>query len=826
MLRILNAVLWLMLWGIVVTGASGQSGQRADTLNIVKNPGAFTYFIINTISSYGHSTITTTETNYPWAGYPYNNVSAIYQSPTYSSCTYYWTSSTPTNPPPPNPVSANCLKGVISSKGTYVDKVNTAWPAIEINGYDIYRNTVSNLNTATKIGTTTNLAYTDTNLIQNIKYYYWVRPMNGAPDTGWRSVGAPTLTVTKGTYPDRIQLDWTTCYGTVMYEIWRGASNDFTSASFLTNIAYPSTRWSDYPVAMTTNYYWVRANTVTITGSWSSVDYGYVALLQPPTSVIASTGTYSDKITITWVATGAVNYVVYRSLSDDWGGSTDLVTVSTNTYSDTTTEVAIFNYYWIIAMNALQTSSISVSSVGWKKGIPKITGVIASTDRADRIRVDWDDSIGATTYTVFKSTTNLVSTASLAGTSTTPDYDDTAVTLGTTNYYWVIANNSWSTSVISDSAYGWPLVLVPPSDINASDGTEYTKVNITWPFVADANGYRVWRGPGVYPNNLINLTNLIEGYTVDNTAVPGLHYYYFVTATNSIQASTYSRANSGYIGLLATPTLTATHGTGYTNVMVSWNSVIGATGYEVYSYILDQTNMAAPLPETINNYLNVSVNLGETNYYWVKATNSLQTTPFSNSDRGWMGQLAIPSISATKANMNYPGIFISWTSITGATSYSVWRSLTNDSATASNIVNPAINNYTDTGVIDEYWYYWVKATNSVQGTGFSTSDVGWAANLATIPAGNYIMGNILTNDNNDGIEIPTHSVYISTFYMEKYEVTKQLWDRVYVWATNNGYTFNNVGTGKATTHPVYNVSFYDVVKWCNARSEQEGLIPC
>ena len=59
----------------------------------------------------------------------------------------------------------------------------------------------------------------------------------------------------------------------------------------------------------------------------------------------------------------------------------------------------------------------------------------------------------------------------------------------------------------------------------------------------------------------------------------------------------------------------------------------------------------------------------------------------------------------------------------------------------------------------------------------------------------------------------------------QYEVTKALWDEVYQWATNHGYSFDNTGSGKATNHPVHTVNWHDMVKWCNARSEKEGRVP-
>ncbi len=73
-------------------------------------------------------------------------------------------------------------------------------------------------------------------------------------------------------------------------------------------------------------------------------------------------------------------------------------------------------------------------------------------------------------------------------------------------------------------------------------------------------------------------------------------------------------------------------------------------------------------------------------------------------------------------------------------------------------------------------------------------------------------------------ELPAHTVYVSGFYMDKYEVTKALWDKVKAWSMTNGYSF--AGSGNATNHPVQGVSWYNAVTWCNARSQKEGLTPC
>lgn len=68
-------------------------------------------------------------------------------------------------------------------------------------------------------------------------------------------------------------------------------------------------------------------------------------------------------------------------------------------------------------------------------------------------------------------------------------------------------------------------------------------------------------------------------------------------------------------------------------------------------------------------------------------------------------------------------------------------------------------------------------------------------------------------------------VFSSGFYMDKTEISKGTWDTVRAWAIANGYSFDNPGVGTDSNHPVVGVSWYDVVKWCNARSEMEGLAP-
>lgn len=93
--------------------------------------------------------------------------------------------------------------------------------------------------------------------------------------------------------------------------------------------------------------------------------------------------------------------------------------------------------------------------------------------------------------------------------------------------------------------------------------------------------------------------------------------------------------------------------------------------------------------------------------------------------------------------------------------------------------------------------------------------------MVAISAGTFTMG----EEDGASDRTPTREVKISKFYIETHEIDKETWDSTYSWATTNGYAFDNVGSAADKTHPIGQLNWYDIVKWCNARSEQEGLTP-
>ncbi len=100
--------------------------------------------------------------------------------------------------------------------------------------------------------------------------------------------------------------------------------------------------------------------------------------------------------------------------------------------------------------------------------------------------------------------------------------------------------------------------------------------------------------------------------------------------------------------------------------------------------------------------------------------------------------------------------------------------------------------------------------------------------LVPVAGGTFQMG---SNDVNDYGANPPHSVTLSSFTMDKYEITYEKWTEVRNWALTHGYGNADIAAGRngyngsGANQPVTEVSWYDILKWCNARSEKDGLSP-
>jgi formylglycine-generating enzyme required for sulfatase activity len=126
------------------------------------------------------------------------------------------------------------------------------------------------------------------------------------------------------------------------------------------------------------------------------------------------------------------------------------------------------------------------------------------------------------------------------------------------------------------------------------------------------------------------------------------------------------------------------------------------------------------------------------------------------------------------------------------------------------------------GLANSTTYYWkVTARDSKGGAtnspvwSFTTGSGMVSPGMVTVAGGTFKAGST--------------SVTISGFKIDDYEVTYELWTDVSAWASTRGYGDLAAGQNgynpSGTNNPVTMVNWYDAVKWCNARSEKDGLTP-
>ncbi len=99
--------------------------------------------------------------------------------------------------------------------------------------------------------------------------------------------------------------------------------------------------------------------------------------------------------------------------------------------------------------------------------------------------------------------------------------------------------------------------------------------------------------------------------------------------------------------------------------------------------------------------------------------------------------------------------------------------------------------------------------------------------MAFIPGGPFEMGNAFPNE---GLarERPVHPVVLSPYFIDKTEVTLELWEQVRVWAIAHGYSDQmqvRTPDGRSPQQPTFSITWFNALIWCNARSEREGLTP-
>ena len=335
---------------------------------------------------------------------------------------------------------------------------------------------------------------------------------------------------------------------------------------------------------------------------------------------------------------------------------------------------------------------------------------ITINDATGKPSLSWGKVDGAVKYKVYRAIStsgNYNMLTSVDGTGLT----DNSAVAGKSYYYYVIAQNANDVESAKSNIVGCTCDLAQPV-IKLSSVSSSGKIKISWNQVEGATKYEVYRATS--KSGTYNKITTTKGTSVINTsAVAGKAYYYKVRAicNTDAAASAYSAVKSLTCDL-AQPVIKLSNVSSSGKIKISWNSVEGATKYEVYRATSKSGTYNRITTTKNTSVTNTSAAAGKTYYYKVRAICNTDAAASAYSVVEYLTcDLAQPVIKLS--NVSSSGkIKVSWEKITGAGKYEVWRA-TSKTGTYKRMTTTTNTSYTDTSAsAGKTYYYKVKAIHS------------------------------------------------------------------------------------------------------------------
>ncbi len=568
----------------------------------------------------------------------------------------------------------------------------------------------------------TTITYTRTGLTNGTTYYFVVSATNtGGTSANCAQVGAvpvalpvaPTgLVATPGNA--QVTLSWGAVSGATSYSVKRATVSGGPYTSVKTGLTTPG--YTDTGLTNGTTYYYVvSATNVGGEGANSTqVSTTPVALPTAPSGLTATPG--NAQAVLTWgTVTGATSYTVKRATTSGGPYSTVQSGITAATYTNTGLTNGTAYYFVVSATNAAGEGPNS-TQVNATPVAPPVapTGLVAAPGNA-QVALSWGAVSGATSYSVKRATVSGGPYTAIKTGLTTASYTDSGLTNATAYYYVVSATNAGGESANSTQVSATPVAPpAVPTGLVATPGN--AQVALTWTAVTGASSYTLSRtttsgGPYMTVQSGITTT------TYTNTGLTnGTAYYYVVSATNAGGTSANSTQAS------ATPVAPPTAPTGLTvtpgnaQITLTWSAVSGASSYTVSrSTTSGGPYTAVQSGVTATTYTNTGLTNGTTYYFVVSATNAGGTS--ANCAQVSAAPVAPPAaptgLTATSGNAQ---TILSWSAVSGATSYNVSSSTTSGGPYTLLQGGITTTTYTKTGLTNGTTYYFVVSATNTGGT--------------------------------------------------------------------------------------------------------------
>jgi fibronectin type 3 domain-containing protein len=345
-------------------------------------------------------------------------------------------------------------------------------------------------------------------------------------------------------------------------------------------------------------------------------------------------------------------------------------------------------------VTAYNSHGESEASKVYAKTLPFIPDIpinlTAAAASVSSIRINWSREGLADGYKVYRSETfsENYNEIALIKSADSTSYLDTNLPINTTYYYKVSAYNVRGESGLSKavSSFATTLPDAAPSNFKAearAQGlliTGYPEIRLDWEYVSNATSYIIYRSlTGL--DDYSELSKETSRFYLDSRLKPETTYYYKIAARNGIGDSPLSDPISATTPSLKpnTPKVLSTSNITANSIKINWSTSfdVSAPSYIIYRSLTDTDdyNEIGTASRFSTSYTDDKLTPGTTYYYKVLARNSYGDSPLSDSVSAKTLTFTPTGLSSEYESIQ-KRVTISWSSVSGATYYLIYRSLT------------------------------------------------------------------------------------------------------------------------------------------------------
>ena len=515
------------------------------------------------------------------------------------------------------------------------------------------------------------LYYEDKTVLSNNTYKYAIAVEKG---TVLSVVGAGSVSHTFLASPEflkventasGISLSWNSVNGAEKYEVYRRAdvTKDWQLIETTDALNYLDTDVSNG----TTYFYTVKAVNSNALSSYNT--NATIAFLQSPK--LSSQEAVEDGIMVKWQSVqSATGYTIYRMHTDseknEWV-EVGSVSASVTYFKDTSAEGGNYKYGVTATIGSSQSPMGEAASTVYLIKAPQNVSVY---NVMDGMKLTWDPVSNAAYYIVER-IENKTGEIKRVADVINPTFTDKSVKDFSEYSYRV---NS------VDNVKGWrslresftnTFYRVPPPIVESAT-PETSAITVKWNMLEGVEAYNVYRHTDGDWLKIATVKNS-DSYT-DTDVKSGVKYYYTVTAVMDSTESYLGEENTKsatYVNMPSELGATVTE----TGVLLSWEIKDDLTNFIIYKREKGQTEWSVlkTTSSNITTYLDASVSSGVTYEYAIKAVSEDGT--FESALSEVKAVTFLSKIATVKLSNTVDGVKVSWSKVTGAENYIIYRRL-------------------------------------------------------------------------------------------------------------------------------------------------------